>query len=75
MVESIKNIFVQDRRTAIVNDKVITGCWQCRYHMRVHEKDKPDLHWCEANKTGVEYRGLSNIYTIPDECKFLVKEG
>ena len=74
MLENLSKItFIQDRITAIVNDKLITGCWQCRYHIRNHEKDKPAIHWCEANKTGDEYMELDNLQTIPKECKYGVR--
>ena len=55
------------QRTAIVHDKIITGCWMCRYRIRRHEAWHPVEDRCERRDTK-----LSNIHIVPKECNYLV---
>lgn len=65
----MNNPFIIQKRTAIVEDRVIHECKQCRYRIRAHEKNKPVLNWCERNN----YKELKNITSIPEDCVYVVK--
>ena len=67
----MKNPFIIRKRTAIVEDRVISGCRSCRYRIRAHEKGVSTQNWCERNN----YKVLGNINTIPDDCNYVVRKG
>jgi hypothetical protein len=61
-------------RMAIVNGLPVSGCWQCRHHIRVHAEDKPTINYCGIiNNDDEPYRELDNIHIVPDECRYRVK--
>lgn len=69
MAEGMYQLDKEHQRTAIVNDKVLTGCWMCRHLIRPLSKDNLQIHWCGAKE---EYTELTNIHIVPKGCRYMV---